>query len=312
MGIVLPLVLVVFFLAGCGPSQKEIMAKDQVERAKQAFAQAKANPNVEAYAPMQLQEAGIAVQAAEKAEKEEQTDDMLQLGYIAERKIQYAVTVADGKVAERDIDKLNVEKAQMIARKQTLEAGIAKGEAEKAQAAAAVEATRAAKAKQEAEQARLAAQAETAKAAKAKAEADQLMKELADLKAQQTERGIVLTIGDVLFATGKADLSPDAYKSVARLAEFLKKYPNRNVLIEGHTDSVGKDDYNLALSQKRADSVKAQLVGDGIEAGRITTVGYGKKYPVASNDTKAGKAQNRRVDVIILNEGVDAGSQMRE
>jgi len=312
MGIVLPLVLVVFFLAGCGPSQKEIMAKDQVERAKQAFAQAKANPNVEAYAPMQLQEAGIAVQAAEKAEKEEQTDDMLQLGYIAERKIQYAVTVADGKVAERDIDKLNVEKAQMIARKQTLEAGIAKGEAEKAQAAAAVEATRAAKAKQEAEQARLAAQAETAKAAKAKAEADQLMKELADLKAQQTERGIVLTIGDVLFATGKADLSPDAYKSVARLAEFLKKYPNRNVLIEGHTDSVGKDDYNLALSQKRADSVKAQLVGDGIEASRITTVGYGKKYPVASNDTKAGKAQNRRVDVIILNEGVDAGAQMRE
>ena len=312
MGIVLPLVLVVFFLAGCGPSQKEIMAKDQVERAKQAFAQAKANPNVEAYAPMQLQEAGIAVQAAEKAEKEEQTDDMLQLGYIAERKIQYAVTVADGKVAERDIDKLNVEKAQMIARKQTLEAGIAKGEAEKAQAAAAVEATRAAKAKQEAEQARLDAKAESEKAARAKAEAGQLMKELADLKAQQTERGIVLTIGDVLFATGKADLSPDAYKSVAKLADFLKKYPNRNVLIEGHTDSVGKDDYNLALSQKRADSVKAQLVGDGIEAGRITTVGYGKKYPVASNDTKAGKAQNRRVDVIILNEGVDAGSQMRE
>ncbi|HEX9191504.1 MAG TPA: OmpA family protein, partial [Candidatus Deferrimicrobiaceae bacterium] len=68
----------------------------------------------------------------------------------------------------------------------------------------------------------------------------------------------------------------------------------------------------LALSQKRADSVKARLVGDGIEAGRITTVGYGKKYPVASNDTKAGKAQNRRVDVIILNEGVSAETQMRK
>jgi outer membrane protein OmpA-like peptidoglycan-associated protein len=318
-GIVLPLVLVVFFIAGCGPSQKEIMARDQVERAKQAFAQAKANPNVEAYAPMELQEAGNAVQAAEKAAKEEQTDDMLQLGYLAERKTQYAVTIADGKVAERDIDKLNVEKAQMVARKQTLEAEIAKTEAEKAsreaekaQAAAAAEATRAAKAKQEAEQARLAAQAETEKAAMAKAEADQLMKELADLKAQQTERGIVLTIGDVLFSTGKADLSPDANKSVAKLAEFLKKYPNRNVLIEGHTDSVGKDDYNLALSQKRADSVKAQLVGDRIEGGRITTVGYGEKYPMASNDTKAGKAQNRRVDVIILNEGVSAETQMRK
>jgi len=319
MGIVLPFVLIVLFLVGCGPSQKEMMAKDQVERAKKAYAAAKANPNVEAYAPLQLQEAGNAVQAAEKAEKEEQLDEMLQLGYLAERKTQYAVTVADGKVADRDIDKLNVEKAETAARKQKLEAETAQREAEKAsrqadqaRAAAAVEATRAAKAKQEAEQAQMAARAEAEKAARAKAEADQLMKELANLKAQQTERGIVLTIGDVLFATGKADLSPDANKSVAKLADFLKKYPNRNVLIEGHTDSVGKDDYNLALSQKRADSVKARLVADGIEAGRITTVGYGKKFPVASNDTKAGKAQNRRVDVVILNEGVQAETQMRK
>ena len=319
MGIVLPFVLIVLFLVGCGPSQKEMMAKDQVERAKKAYAVAKANPNVEAYAPLQLQEAGNAVQAAEKAEKEEQLDEMLQLGYLAERKTQYAVTVADGKVADRDIDKLNVEKAETAARKQKLEAETAQREAEKAsrqadqaRAAAAVEATRAAKAKQEAEQAQMAARAEAEKAARAKAEADQLMKELANLKAQQTERGIVLTIGDVLFATGKADLSPDANKSVAKLADFLKKYPNRNVLIEGHTDSVGKDDYNLALSHKRADSVKARLVADGIEAGRITTVGYGKKFPVASNDTKAGKAQNRRVDVIILNEGVKAETQMRQ
>jgi outer membrane protein OmpA-like peptidoglycan-associated protein len=307
-GILLPFVLIVLVLAGCGPSQKEMMAKDQVERAKKAYAAAKANPNVEAYAPLQLQDAGNAVQAAEKAEG---ADDMLQLGYLAERKTQYAVTVADGKVAERDIDKLNVEKARVIAQKQTLEAGKAMSEAEQARAAAAIEATRAAQAKQEAEKAQRAARAEAEKAARAKAEADQLMRELSELKAQQTERGIVLTIGDVLFATGKADLSPDANKSVARLAEFLKKYPNRNVLIEGHTDSVGKDDYNLALSQKRADSVKARLVGDGIEANRITTVGYGKKYPVASNDTREGKAQNRRVDVIILNEGVSAETQMR-
>jgi outer membrane protein OmpA-like peptidoglycan-associated protein len=308
MGIVLPLVLVIFLLAGCGPSQKEMMAKDQMERARKAYAEAKANPNVDAYAPLQLQEAGNALQAAEKAEG---PDDMLQLGYLAEKKTQYAVTVADGKVAERDIDKLNVEKAGVIARKQTLEAGKAMSEAEQARAAAAIEATRAAKAKEEAEKAQMAARAEAEKAARAKAEADQLMKELSELKAQQTERGIVLTIGDVLFATGKADLSPAANKSVARLAEFLEKYPNRNVLIEGHTDSVGTDDYNLALSQKRADSVKARLVGDGIEATRITTVGYGEKYPVAGNDTAAGKAQNRRVDVIILNEGVSAETQMR-
>ena len=302
MGILLPFGLLLLFIAGCGPSQKEMMAKDQMDRAKKAYAEAKANPNVEAYAPMELQEAGKAVQEAEKAKE---TEDILQMGYIAERKTQFATTIADGKVAERDIDKLNVEKAEMNARKQTLEA-------EKARVAAAAETEKAAKAKQQAEQAKSAAEMEAAKAAKAKAESDQLMKELANLKAQQTERGIVLTIGDVLFATGKADLSANADKSVAKLSEFLKKNPKRNVLIEGHTDSVGKDDSNLALSQKRADSVKAKLVADGIEAGRITTVGYGKKFPVASNDTKAGKAQNRRVDVVILNEGVKAESQMRQ
>jgi len=250
---------------------------------------------VAAYAPLELQEAGKAVQEAEKAKEPE---DILQMGYIAERKTQFAVTVADGKVAEREIDKLNVEKAEMNARIQTLEAERAKQEAGKAMS--------------EAERARRTAAAEAERAAKAKAESDKLMKELANLKAQQTERGIVLTIGDVLFATGKADLSANANKSVATLAEFLMRNPTRNVLIEGHTDSVGKDDYNLALSRKRADSVKAKLVEDGIEAGRITAVGYGKTFPVASNDTNAGKAQNRRVDVVILNEGVKAESQIRQ
>lgn len=309
MGILLPFGLLLLFVAACGPSQKEMMAKDQMDRAKKAYAEAKASPNVEAYAPMELQEAGKAVQAAENAKK---TEDILQLGYLAERKTQVAVTIADGKVAERDIDKLNVEKAQMNARKQTLEAERAKreteramSEADRARMAAAADAERAAIAKRQAD-------AEAAKAAKAKAESDKLMKELASLKAQQTERGIVLTIGDVLFATGKADLSASAKKSVGTLAEFLQKNPNRNVLIEGHTDSVGADDYNLALSQRRADSVKDDLLENAIYAGRITAVGYGKKFPVASNDTKAGKAQNRRVDVVILNEGVKAESQMRK
>lgn len=309
MGILLPFGLLLLFVAACGPSQKEMMAKDQMDRAKKAYAEAKASPNVEAYAPMELQEAGKAVQAAENAKK---TEDILQLGYLAERKTQVAVTIADGKVAERDIDKLNVEKAQMNARKQTLEAERAKreteramGEAERARMAAAADVERAAIAKRQAD-------AEAAKAAKAKAESDKLMEELASLKAQQTERGIVLTIGDVLFATGKADLSASAKKSVGTLAEFLQENPNRNVLIEGHTDSVGADDYNLALSQRRADSVKDDLLENAIYAGRITAVGYGKKFPVASNDTKAGKAQNRRVDVVILNEGVKAESQMRK
>jgi len=323
MGILLPVGMLLLLVSGCGSSQKEMMARDQMERAKKSYAEAKDNPNVEAYAPIPLLDAGKALQAAEGTTD---TDGMLQLGYIAERKSQIAVAVAEGKQAERDVEKLNLETAEIVAQKRTREANIAQreaerarveagkamAEAEQAKAAAAIEATRAAKAKQEAEQARLAAQAEAEKAARAKAEADQLMRELSELKARQTERGIVLTIGDVLFATGKAALSADANRSVDKLAEFLKKYPNRNVLIEGHTDSVGSDEYNLALSRQRADSVKEKLVADGVDGSRITTVGYGKKYPVAGNETKAGKAQNRRVDVIILNEGVKAETQLRE
>jgi outer membrane protein OmpA-like peptidoglycan-associated protein len=352
-GILLPFGLLFLFVTGCGLSQKEMMAKDQMDRARNAYAEAKANPNVESYAPLELQEAGKALQVAEQAVQARETDEILQRGYLAERKTRFAVTTAGGKVTEREIDKLNVENAELVARKRTLEAeragreagmarseaeragreaGMARSEAEQARVGAAADAERAAIAKREAEQARMAAAAdseraaiaerqaeqaisaaeeEAAKAARAKAEADDLLKELSELKAQQTERGIVLTIGDVLFATGKANLSPAADKSVEKLAEFLKKYPNRNVLIEGHTDSVGKDDYNLTLSRKRADSVKYKLMGDGIEADRITTVGYGKKFPLASNDTKAGKAQNRRVEVIILNEGVKADTQFR-
>lgn len=330
--ILLPFGLLFLFITGCGLTRKEMMAKDQMDRARIAYAEAKANPNVEAYAPLELQKAGKALQTAGQAEKAKETDAILQLGYLAERKTQFAVATADGKVMAREIDKLNVENAEMIARKRTLEAeramremgkarseaerarmeaGMAISAAEKARMAAAADAERAAIAKRQAEQAISAAEEEAAKAARARTEADELMKELSELKAQQTERGIVLTLGDVLFATGKAELSPDANRSVDKLAEFLKKYPKRDVLIEGHTDSVGTDDYNLTLSRKRADSVKYKLMGDGVEAGRITTKGYGERFPLASNDTKAGKAQNRRVEVIILNEGVKAETQFR-
>lgn len=322
--------LAVFLAAGCANSQQEKIAKNRLELARTAYHEAKANRNVEAFAPLPFAEAGKALQAAEQAKN---AVEMEQLSYVAEKRSRIAVAVAEGRMAERDADRLSKETADIIAQKRTQEARIAqkeaenarllamaeaeratkaKKEAEEARSLAAAEAERAAKAKGEAEQARMAARAEAERAAKAKAEADQLTKELSDLKAKQTERGIILTIGDVLFATGKADLSPEAMRSVDKLVEFLKKYTNRNVLIEGHTDSVGSDEFNLTLSQKRADSLKEALTGKGIEEKRITTVGYGKKYPVASNDTAAGKQQNRRVEVSILNEGVKAETQFRQ
>jgi outer membrane protein OmpA-like peptidoglycan-associated protein len=329
--------LTLFLAAGCANSQQEKIAKDRLELARTAYLEAKANRQVEAFAPLPFAEAGKALQAAEQAKN---ATEMEQLAYVAEKRSKIAVTIAEGRMADRDADRLSKETADIIAQKRTQEARIAQKEAENARLLAMAEAERAAKAKKEAEearslasaeaeraakakaeaeartreaeQARRAAQAEAERAAKAKAEADQLMRELSDLKAKQTERGIVLTIGDVLFATGKADLSSEAARSVDKLADFLQKYPNRNVLIEGHTDSVGSDEFNLTLSQKRADSVKEALTSKAIPEERITTKGYGKKYPVASNDTAAGKQQNRRVEVIILNEGVKAETQFRQ
>jgi len=290
-GILLPLSLIGFLIVGCGPSQ---MAHDRLAEARKTYEQAKADPAVNAVAPVYLTEAGKALGKAEQAGS---SDDMIHLSYLAEKKSQIAVTVAEGMIAEGDAQKLNTEMAELIARKQKMDR-----ERELA----------AQRARMEADQARIAAQRETESAARAKADAERLMAELSELKAKQTERGIVLTIGDVLFAFDKANLSPEADRNVDKLADFLKKYPNRSVLIEGHTDSVGSDEYNLELSRKRAESVKEKLVTDGIDTARITTVGYGKKYPVADNDTAANRALNRRVEVIILNEGVDAATQMRE
>jgi outer membrane protein OmpA-like peptidoglycan-associated protein len=307
-GILLLFPFVVLLFTGCAPSQKEIMAKDQLERARKAYSQAKA-PDIEALAPINTAEAGKALQAAENAGN---TEEMQHLGYIAEKKALIAVTVAEGKKAEREMAELSTETANIIAMKREQEAINALQEAEQARLSAQSEAAKAALARKEAEQARLAARTEAEKAAQAKAEADMLMKELSELKARQTERGIVLTIGDVLFDFGKAYLSPKADRNVQKLAVFLEKYPKRNVLIEGHTDSIGSDSYNMDLSRRRADSVKDRLVGDGIDPSRITTVGYGKKYPAVSNDTDANRALNRRVEVIILNEGVKAETQLRE
>jgi len=289
-------------VTGCGPSQQDMMAKDQLERARSAYNQAKADKNVVAFAPTALADAGKALQAAEKANNSEEKG---QLAYVAEKRAQIATLSAEGIAAEKAVEKMGRETSDLTAEKKTQEARIAMKQAEEAKAAAAAEAERAAKAT-------AAAQAEAERAARARAEADQLMKEMADLKAKQTERGIVLTIGEVLFATGKSELSAAAMQSVNKLADFLQKHPNRNLLIEGHTDDTGSDKLNMNLSQKRADAVKEALTRKGVDPGRITAKGYGKKYPVASNDTSAGRSQNRRVEVIILNEGVKPETQFRQ
>jgi outer membrane protein OmpA-like peptidoglycan-associated protein len=112
-------------------------------------------------------------------------------------------------------------------------------------------------------------------------------------------------LGDVLFDTGKADLNSGASRKLDQLAEFLTEHPDRRVQIDGFTDSIGSDAYNVELSQRRADAVKAALLTRGIDPSRIGTEGYGKAFPVANNTDSGGRQLNRRVEVVI---GGDNGS----
>ena len=347
--VLVPFSLLILISTGCTPLQ-EIRAKESVERAKAAYTQAKADPNVETYAPKQLAEAGRIIQAAEQTKD---FREMEQLGYLAERRAQTALTVAEGKVLEQEVEVLGKEENNVLMQKRLLEAQLARTQAEakareaeqakqgaardaaaaererreaEAKAREADQAKREAEARareaeqarsqsrldaEKAELARKEAEAKAREAEQTKAEIDQFLKDLSDLQGKMTERGIVLTMGDVLFSSGKADLSAGAVRNLDKLSGFLEKHPDRNLLIEGHTDSVGSDEFNLTLSQKRADAVKEALVGKGISPQRILTKGYGKQFPVAGNDTESGRQLNRRVEVLILNEGVNPKSMVR-
>ncbi len=151
----------------------------------------------------------------------------------------------------------------------------------------------------EAERQQVVLESRNREAEAARQRAQSLEQELKDLKMQKTERGLVLTLGDVLFDTGKASLKPGAYGTVDRLATALKQDPSRRVMIEGHTDSVGEDDFNQSLSENRAMSVQAALMERGVSSSQISAVGKGEGFPMASNDNAAGRQQNRRVEMIF-------------
>lgn len=295
-------------LAGCVSAEREQAAKAQLERAQAAYRQAQADPNVQKYAAPRLADAGKAVQAAEQAKD---VDEMQQLGYIAEKRAQIASLNGSTRKAEEDAQQLTKETSAMVLQKRErelkaarLEAETKSREADQARAAAEARAREAEAKTREADAAVKAREAEQMRAAA-------LTKELSELKAKQTDRGVVLTVGDVLFATGKADIASGSQRDIDRLADFLKKNPNRNLLIEGYTDNTGSEESNVKLSQQRADAVRDLLVGRGIPPQRIATKGYGPKYPLVDNSSAAARQQNRRVEIVVLNEGVSAESVRR-
>ena len=207
--------------------------------------------------------------------------------YVAQRKVDIAEALAQARYAEQERAALasELDRARLEARER--EADAARRDAQSA--------------RMEADTARSAAQS-------AQQQAAELQRAIDELRARPTDRGLVLTLGDVLFETGKADLKAGAITDLDRLADFLTKYPERSVSIEGHTDSVGSDDFNVGLSQRRAESVRSYLMRRGVDTSRVTTQGMGESVPVASNDTPGGRQQNRRVEIIVSNPPPAAGS----
>lgn len=157
---------------------------------------------------------------------------------------------------------------------------------------------------------RLQTQASATQQAQSEADAlRQQLQELKEMQAKQTDRGMVLTLGDVLFDLNKATLQRPAQASIDRLAAFLKEYPERRVRAEGYTDSTGSEEYNQQLSEDRARSVKQALVDQGVAPERVEVTGFGEAYPVASNEDAAGRARNRRVEIVISDEDGTIGTR---
>ena len=267
-------------VAGC--AAKENKALDQ---ARATYAQAQSRPNVAADAPLALRDAADTLRQAEQAHEEEKIN---QLSYLAQRKAQIAIALAEREEAQKEATRLGQEKQQILLQSRETEA-------ERARQLAQSREEKLKSAKETAEMRAREAEVAQARAAQANKEIAQLQSQISELKARQTERGIVLTLGDVLFAFNKAKLLAGAQRSLARLAEFLREHPDRQVRIEGYTDNVGSQQYNKRLSGRRAKAVAKALQARGIPADRMFTVGYGKQYPIASNKTPGGRQLNRRV-----------------
>ncbi len=209
--------------------------------------------------------------------------------------------------AEAQLARMEADRAQLLIKLHAEEAERARREKQSALELANQKATEAEMTQAELEAAQAYAKAQEKVAALAKQEADlafaeieALRMQLESLVAKETEAGLMMTLGDFVFDSGSANLKQAAVDNFDRVMQFISGYPERKIRIEGHTDSTGSEDLNQKLSKKRADAVKQLLIQNGIAAERITTIGQGESHPVAPNSTEAGKAKNRRVEIILL------------
>jgi outer membrane protein OmpA-like peptidoglycan-associated protein len=266
-----------------------------------------------------------AVEAAAKEATE--TAEEARLMAVKQKAEEEAQAAAAAREAQARADAAAEAKRRADAEAARLQAEQAKAEAEKAKAEALAAAQEAARQKEEAEKAKAEAlaqqQALAAEAEKAKAAAAQSEKEKQELRARLLEqlnsilatrdsaRGLIANMSDVLFRSGSYELMPGARERLAKVSGIILAYPSLHLAVEGHTDSIGSDEYNQTLSERRAESVRDYFVQQGVPASSIVARGFGKTEPIASNDTPEGRQQNRRVELILSGEAIgNAGDQV--
>lgn len=286
------------------------------------------NTELAELAPQALADARSAVRraAAEELSEEERSQRV----WLARKQLEIARAEAFAERARREIDAADQRRSELLLRASRLEARQARRAAEsallnsvatqeemqRARRQASISelereeaALREQEARQEAEQARRVAEAQSAEVDLARREADlasqqarSLQRRLEYMEYRQTDRGVVVTLGDVLFAVGETELLPSAAQNLDDVIELLETEPDKAIRIEGHTDSTGPAALNLRLSEERANAVRDALIERGIDASRLNAVGMGEDFPIATNQTEEGRASNRRVDVIVLND----------
>jgi len=272
-------------LAGCASVQENAL----LDEARNDYSAAQNNPQVNSLAPTELKQAGDALSKANDALKmKEDAAVVTHLAFLAKQRVAIAQETARQKVAETAVTNAATERSKIRLDARTAEAN-------KAQQSAVASQRQAEASQHEAATSQL-------QARDAEMRTGLLETQLKELNAKKTERGLVITLGDVLFDTNKAQLKSGGTRSLQKLADFLKQYPQRKAQVEGYTDSTGSADYNLELSDRRANAVRSSLVGMGIGNDRITTHGYGQESPVASNDTADGRQLNRRVEIVLSDE----------
>ncbi|XKH02214.1 OmpA family protein [Marinobacter nauticus] len=261
-------------LSGCALSPASPEGSESV-RAK--LTELQQNPDMASHARVELRDAEAAVELAEQPLGRANEDLAAHRIYMADRMVEIAR--AKGETRLRESERLSLAQERDASRlaARTREADQAHADAESAR--------------------RSQAQA----AAFSAREAAELQQQIDTLEAEATERGLVLTLGDVLFASGSANIQGGTNQNLVKLVNFLNQYPERQVVIEGHTDNVGSAAFNRDLSLQRAESVREFLIDHGVDSRRLTVVGFGYERPVADNDTPTGRQQNRRVEVVIEN-----------